>query len=340
MHSSGFSKLSLFVATNELSQVDVEDYFEAAWRSEFWDLPEKFSLDVKSSAKFSFHASLFMSLDILAREQAKSLENGKMQQLNALLDQARFITTQRLKSTDIKVKKERENAIVQLRMCDDVQLCVNEFGTCRSNQHLNTVAENVVLKWESCYRNFNRNFELCEPLISMHSVLLRIFAPLSTSFYMHQCGAAKIAYNHGNIDYAKMIMQRLRNQSPRHQDFEVHTGIWYLRDAKVKWINGENMYALRTLDHVVSKCRTAFASDLGGSSAVKYCLFNALRLKAKWMSDTEGSSRLSKLFSEAITLSSALTSVHRAKIHFEYASYLERMIDTGSVSKFDDFSLC
>eukprot|EP00960_Hanusia_phi_P041896 755206-Hanusia_phi.AAC.3 len=317
MHFSGFSKISLFVTTNELSQVELEDYFEAAWRAEFWNLAENFSLDVKSSARICFHASLFMCLEIMASMGSNSLGIGKVQELTSLLDQARFLTVQRLKLSDLKVRKERERAILQLRMCDDVQLCLNGFSACKSSEEFGKVAETIVSKWESCYSSFNRNFEVCEPLISIHSVLLRIFAPFSTSLYIHQCSAAKIAYKHGNVDYAKMIMKRLRDKRPQNQAFEIHTGIWYLRDAKCK------------------SCESSV------ESAVTFCLFNALRLKAKWMSDTEGFSKLSELFTEAIRLSSKLTSDHRAKIHFEYASYLERMfaMDTDSSTDRGDMDL-
>ena len=158
---------------------------------------------------------------------------------------------------DSQSTKSSQSQLVRLQICEDIERFLLELvdlkapvaispqsqsrgafagsrASCPPPNPTAATLEAMCSVWHSRYRTVDLDFSLCEPLISVHSILLSI-APHSDLLVMHLCLAAKISMKQGNMSFARGSMHKLQMWVASHKGSKglEEPDPWWIREAKI-----------------------------------------------------------------------------------------------------------
>jgi len=260
LHNIGFSQLSFmaaasFAASGDSGQAstsyDDEVLFESAWRAQAWQQAGVLARPARHGGQLAYHANLFSALKTLA-----SVQNEKTRTYQEVEDVVRhhMAAARSVALADFhndhnsQSTKHGQSQLVRLQMCEDVECFLQAMvETSRpahspSSQGRGAFArgarsgrlQKMRLNWHNSYKHVDYNFALCEPLISVHTILLGI-SPFPALLDEHLCLAAKISMKQGNLSFARASMQKLQMFAAAHNPGKGlgEPSPWWIRDAKL-----------------------------------------------------------------------------------------------------------
>ena len=263
LHNIGFSQLSFmaavsFAANKSQANYDEEALFESAWRAQAWQHECVLTRPTRLSAQAAYHANIFAALKTLAGVQRE--KTRKYQEVEEVvlqhMEAARSIALADFcNNHDSQSIKHGQSQLVRLLICEDVEsflkavvavetskpaLSPSSQGRSafaragRSDSASSTQAhlDKIRLSWHSRYRQVDCNFALCEPLISVHTILLGM-SPVPALLDEHLCLAAKISMKQGNMSFARASMQKLQMFAASHGKALGEPSAWWIREAKL-----------------------------------------------------------------------------------------------------------
>ena len=261
---------SHLAASSSRSPGNEDVFFEAAWRAQAWQRTSARECPARHGVQAGYHNSLFEALKALASVE----HAGRKQSSHNYDDASRARTTMILGRVQQHIQKARSVALaafqsmcdsqstkysqaqlVRLQMCEDVEGLAQEllrvdagtalpspsqsrgaFGSSSRNPSSSRKAavETICNIWHRRYDKLDSEFALCEPLISLHAILLRL-SPHPELLEKHMCLAAKVAMKQGNMSFARGSMQKLQMWAASQSDAQGqgHPRAWWIRDAKV-----------------------------------------------------------------------------------------------------------
>ena len=268
LHNIGFSQLafgaaeSLLAASSSRSPDNEDIFFEAAWRAQAWERTSVRGCPASHGVQAGYHNSLFQALKALAsvehagRKQSPRNYADILDRVQQHIQKARSVALAAFQSEcDSQSTKGSQAQLVRLQMCEDVKGLAKDllgveaatalpspaqsrgaFGSSRGNPSNSRKAavEAICNIWHRRYDKLDSEFALCEPLISLHAILLRL-SPHPELLEKHLCLAAKVSMKQGNMSFARGSMQKLQmwaaSQSAAHG--QGHPRAWWIRDAKM-----------------------------------------------------------------------------------------------------------
>ena len=261
LHNIGFSQLSFmaavsFAANKSQANYDEEALFESAWRAQAWQHECVLTRPTRLSAQAAYHANIFAALKTLAgvkREKTRTYQEVE-EVVRQHMEAARSIALADFcNNHDSQSIKHGQSQLVRLLICEDVEsflkavvetskpaLSPSSQGRSafaragRSDSASSTQAhlDKIRLSWHSRYRQVDNNFALCEPLISVHTILLGM-SPVPALLDEHLCLAAKISMKQGNMSFARASMQKLQMFAASHGKGLGEPSAWWIREAKL-----------------------------------------------------------------------------------------------------------
>jgi hypothetical protein len=261
-HSSASHAHSRTPYTNE------EVFFESAWRAQVWDQTHAPARAMRAGAVASYHANVFTALKALA-----SVQKERSRTYAEVVDLVRHNVALARSSALVEFRdvhdwqstKYSQEKLVRLQMCEDIerfsQVMVESsssaaampspssssqgrssaFARSSARSDSSTKSQVAALQrmrniWHGRYKEFDYDFTLCEPLISVHSILLGI-SPCARLLDEHLCLAAKISMKAGNMSFARCSMQKLQMCAASLHDGKGlgEASSWWIREAKVLW---------------------------------------------------------------------------------------------------------
>jgi len=266
LHNIGFSQLSFMAAASfaapssvQHASYDEDVFFESAWRAQAWQQANTVVRPQGQGARSGYHANIFSALTALADvQQERSRTYADVADLvRRNIECARSTAMSDFQDDhDSQSTTHSQSQLVRLQMCEDIQsfsqelvekICPVSSSPSQSRSAFATSSRAdigsknymAVLKrmrniWHMRYKEFDYNFTLCEPLISLHTILLGI-SPCSKLLETHLCLAAKISMKQGNMSFARSSMQKLQMWAASHNGGKVlvDPSSWWIREAKV-----------------------------------------------------------------------------------------------------------
>ena len=266
LHSMGNPQLSYMAASSMRRKsstphmlCEEEVFFESAWRAQAWgrtNAPEAGQMS-------AYHPNIFSALKALASVQLEgSRTYGEVTDLVrhnvSLARSTALFNFQDLH--DSQSTKYCQLQLVRLQICEDIELLLHELvksnrpaagmsspltpspsqsrsafaraGRADSDATSHISALQRMLRiWHSRYKEYDYNFTLCEPLISLHAILLGI-SPCSSLLDEHLCMAAKLSMKSGNMSFARGSMHKLQMWASSRRALD-EPSYWWIREAKV-----------------------------------------------------------------------------------------------------------
>ena len=265
LHNVGFSQLSFMVASSFVAasntghlSYDEDVFFESAWRAQAWN---QACVPPKPGPRTGYHANVFSALKGLAsvqRERSQTYTDVEKAVRHSIALARKTALDDFKDDHDSQSTKNRQSQLVRLQMCEDIECFLQELlkpnhpslSSPSSSQGRSAFAPSVrsdsgpvshmsALKalrniWHCRYRQIDSNFPLCEPLISLHTILLSLSA-YPQLLEDHLCLAAKVSMKQGNMSFARCSMQKLWMWTASHKDGrgEGEPSSWWIRAAKV-----------------------------------------------------------------------------------------------------------
>lgn len=267
LHKIGFSQLSFmaaasFAGNDSEAGYDDEVLFESAWRAQAWQHESVLARPARVKTQAAYHANIFSALKSLAGVQCEKTRtyHEVEEVVRHHMEAARSIALADLRNDhDSQSIKHGQSQLVRLLICEDVEcflqavvetskLALSPSSQGRSafvskgsrsdsasstQAHKNNI-QRILLKWHSRYRQVDYNFALCEPLISVHTILLGI-SPFPMLLDEHLCLAAKVSMKQGNMSFARAAMQKLQMFAASHRNGKGlgEPSPWWIREAKL-----------------------------------------------------------------------------------------------------------